>query len=164
MTMSWQEDQNMPVSFTLQVSCDSRSLDEAAQILESLKELYPADAIIEEAPGATAAPANARTAADHVSEWMPHLGAGGRKFWKKVAEHARDVSPLFITFEDLSRTSGIPTGSLRSYHRNAYRAIKNDANLDPLPGAWDGQLKCNVYSMREDVRDKILELTRNDPT
>jgi hypothetical protein len=95
-----------------------------------------------------------------VERWLAHLGPGSRSFWRLAAEFLRDREQ--VTFEDLSQHYGIPTATLRSYHRNSYRAIHREEAPDPLPGQWDDRIQANVYRMPDSVRDKILELTKND--
>ncbi len=106
-------------------------------------------------------PVAAADVASQVERWLAHLGPGSRSFWRLAAEFSRGRASF--TFEDLSRHCGIPKATLRSYHRNSYRAIRHEEAPDPLPGLWDAQIRANVYWMADPVREKILELTQNDP-
>ena len=53
---------------------------------------------------------------------------------------------------------------LRSHHRNASRAIKDEAAADPLPGSWSQVAQQTYYMMLPEVAAKILDLTEDDPT
>lgn len=165
----------MPISIMLDIPCHPTSLAEAARIVASLQALYPVPRDYDEPPdigtgvpnepetpgsGPSAAAATGDPA-DFVYRWLSHLGEGSRKFWKLAARYSTDHATL--TFEDLEREYGIGKETLRSHHRNSYRAINDEKAPDPMPGAWDQQALRNVYSMTPAVRDKINELTRNDP-
>ena len=106
-------------------------------------------------------PVAAADVAHQVERWLSHLGPGSRSFWRLAAEFSRGRASF--TFKNLSRHFGIPTATLRSYHRNSYRAIRQEKAHDPLPSLWDSQIRANVYCMSDSVREKILELTQNDP-
>lgn len=90
-----------------------------------------------------------------VGGWYGHLGVGSRRFWEVAAKHAQD-HPTW-TFDDLATASGIDKETLRSYHRNSYRAIKDVEAADPLKKEnWAGDHW--IYSMENTVRDEILRL------
>lgn len=158
----------MPVKITLEVPCNHASLAEAASIMASLQLLYPLreggepDAPVA-LPGGPEMPgplAGGGDPVDFVEAWLSHLGEGSRKFWKLAAQYSTNHATL--TFEDLQREYGISRETLRSHHRNAYRAINDERAPDPMPGTWDQQTQRNVYSLSPAVRDRILELTRDD--
>jgi hypothetical protein len=156
------------VSMTFNVSCDHESLDQAARALAAIKAtLPPADeagpAAVPVPPPEPSAPAGAAAKPeDFVEKWLKRLGPGSRGFWKKAAEYATGPV-LFITFEDLEKATGVKMATLRSYHRNSYRAIKDEGAPDPMPGTWSAATKRYEYAMFPAVRDKILELTTDDP-
>jgi hypothetical protein len=104
---------------------------------------------------ATAVAAVTASAAPQVAAWYGHLGDGSRSFWQLVAQHA--LTHRTWTFDDLATASGTDKETLRSYHRNSYRAIKDEGAPDPMPGDWEGSY--NVYYMADAVRDAILQLT-----
>jgi hypothetical protein len=170
-----QETNFMSNELRLKVRCDRQSLAEAVRILTTLLPLYPEAASPEDGDDLPAGvpveldpppPSPLTTAAgnpeDFVEAWLGHLGEGSRKFWRIAARYAVD-HPL-ITFEDLARSSGLSRETLRSYHRNSYRAIGDEKAPDPMPGTWSQVTKRTEYSMAAAVRDKILELTEDDPT
>ncbi|MDB5293822.1 MAG: hypothetical protein JWL69_5063 [Phycisphaerales bacterium] len=160
----------MPTSITFQMTCDRPSLDQAARMISALQatcaeEVDAAvDGLADKAkapaapPAVTAVPGNPEV---FIEKWLKRLGPGSRKFWKLVAQHALTQNFL-ITFEDLKLNTGISTATLRSYHRNSYRAIKDEKAPDPMPGVWSGATKRYEYAMSHAVRDKIIELTKND--
>jgi len=159
----------MALTISINIPCDTASLTEAAELIEALRDLYPSD--LPEAPavvlgGAGLPPqpplATAQNPEDFIQAWLRHLGPASRKFWRDTAQYAATGRPS-ITFEDLELATGIAKGSLRSYHRNSYRAINHEKAPDPMPGSWDATTKRNMYGMMPAVRDKILDLTRNDP-
>ena len=91
----------------------------------------------------------------NVAEWFGHLGPGSRKFWEIAATHCSTHSTF--TFEDIS-TPELSKETLRSYHRNSYRAIKAAGATDPLEKTWDAQAGQYVYRMSHSVRGEILSL------
>ncbi|MEX0677098.1 MAG: hypothetical protein WD063_08490 [Pirellulales bacterium] len=94
--------------------------------------------------------------AGNVADWFSHLGEGSRSFWEIAARHAQTNATW--TFDDLAQTSGIDRDTLRSYHRNSYRAINDESAQNPLTSEWDANRGCNVYRMADAVRDEILGL------
>jgi hypothetical protein len=96
------------------------------------------------------------TQAEAVEDWFAHLGAGSRSFWEIAAQYAQ-THPTW-TFEELAAESGIDKEKLRSYHRNSYRAIKDEDSDDPLSKKWDVDNARYVYTMHDAVRDEILRL------
>jgi hypothetical protein len=98
--------------------------------------------------------------ASQVERWLAHLGPGSRSFWRKAAEFLREHESF--TFDELARYYEIPMSTLRSFHRNSYRAIRNEDAPDPLSGHLDDRNQKTIYKMTNSVRDLILELTRND--
>jgi hypothetical protein len=166
----------MPVNLIIEIPCDPESLAEAAQVIENLRAIYPhlspppegndeppAAPVPSPPPDVPQGPApDPLAVASFVDAWLRHLGPGSRRFWRIAAEYALNRN-CNITFDDLERASNISRESLRSYHRNSYRAIKNEGALDPMPGNWDAAFGRTTYAMLEVVRDRILELTRDDP-
>lgn len=96
----------------------------------------------------------------NVANWLAHLGQGSRSFWEIAAGHAQTQETW--TFDDLVATSGVDKNTLRSYHRNSYRAIRDENAPDPLTGNWNVIRQCNVYSMPDAVRDEILRIIQEE--
>ena len=65
-------------------------------------------------------------------------------------------------FEELARVNNLDVETLRSYHRNSYRAIHAESASDPLKGRWDYAEGHQVYEMDDIIRDEILRLTSLD--
>jgi hypothetical protein len=155
----------MAASLNFEVSFDQVSLAQAARIIAALQAACTDSSASPETPAAAPlqATAPAGKAEDFVEKWLTRLGAGSRKFWRLAAEKAAKLNWL-ITFEDLEKETGIKAATLRSYHRNSYRAINDEHAPDPMPGSWSGATKRYEYAMSHAVRDRILQLTKNDAT
>jgi hypothetical protein len=96
----------------------------------------------------------------NVAAWYGHLGQGSRRFWEVAARHSLNNDTW--TFDDLEAASGIDKNTLRSYHRNSYRAIRDENAPDPLRSDWNVDQACNVYQMPEAVRDELHRLVEED--
>src|ERR1700730_1189151 len=59
-----------------------------------------------------------------IAVWFAHLGAGSRSFWELAARFAQNHSTF--TFDDLAAEANTEKETLRSYHRNSYRAIRDE--------------------------------------
>jgi hypothetical protein len=112
-------------------------------------------------PLAPAPPPNAPAGAWNISPWFNRLGPGSRQFWIVAAQFA--LTHRAWTFDDLAAASGLDKGTLRSYQRNSYRAIRAEQAPEPLGGDWDPNRQCNVYTMADVVRDEILRLSGQMP-
>jgi hypothetical protein len=130
----------------IHVSFDNapEDLDAVAAIVATLRQQHAISSV-----------APATPVAGQVAPWFGHLGEGSRSFWQLVAQHA--LTNRTWTFDDLAAASGTDKETLRSYHRNSYRAIKDEGSPDPMPGDWEGNR--NVYWMADAVRDEIIQLT-----
>lgn len=134
------------VAIEFDLSADD--LDEVALTVETLRT---------RAATAGAQPSATAPVADwKIADWLGHLGEGSRSFWNIAARHAQS-NPSW-TFDDLAQASGIDKETLRSYHRNSYRAIRDESAPDPLASEWDATGAFNVYRMPDVVRDEILRL------
>jgi hypothetical protein len=91
-----------------------------------------------------------------VSRWLQRLGKGSLAFWNVAATQSQAHGEW--TFADLVARSGEPLNTLRSQHRNSYRAIKAEGADDPFTSRWDAAGGRRVYSMPNYVRDEILRL------
>jgi hypothetical protein len=136
--------------FSFEFENNRADYDEAVRALDALGSAIP--------PRVPAPPANAVVADWKIEEWWEHLGGGNsRSFWTEAARYAQ--THRTFTFDDLAAATGIDKQSLRSYHRNTYRAINDENAPDPLGGDWDANRGCNVYTMADVVRDEILRLS-----
>jgi hypothetical protein len=104
---------------------------------------------------------DAGAAADRVAAWLAHLGPDLRAFWRAAARYAVD-HPEF-TSADLEAATGITRGTLTSRYRTSYRAIRAAHAPGPMRTRKDAKTRKFVYAMPPAVRDKILQLTDNDP-
>ena len=163
----------MPVNITLQTPVQPAELGDAINLLQYLLDRKSEEDGDDETLGA-AVPSpgdppgpppltTARTPAEAVDAWFSHLGQGSRRFWRIAARYALDHPESQFTFEDLAAASGLTKGTLRSYHRNSYRAIKDEQAPDPMPGAWSQVTQRTDYMMFPGVAQRIAELTQNDP-
>jgi len=90
-------------------------------------------------------------------QWVSRLGNKSRKFWQVASQYL--LTHESFTFDDLARATRIPKASLKSMHRNSYRAIKAEIAQNPLKPRWDWPSGRNIYWMEPDVRDVLLDLT-----
>ncbi len=136
----------MRVSF--EFDFDRGDYDVAVKALDAIGTVIP--------PRVPTPPANATVADWKIADWWEHLGEGSRSFWKEAGRHLQTHGSF--TFDELAAATGIDKQSLRSYHRNSYRAINDESAPDPLGGEWDANRGCNVYTMPDVVRDELLRL------
>src|SRR5438552_721093 len=115
------------IELTLRFDVSPLTLEKVSAVIAALQEqsdeLPPDDlptGIAPVHPGPVAA-----NAADHVESWLSHLGRDSRRFWRMAAEYS--LTHTSFTFDELETHSGISRASLRSYHRNTYRAIKAES-------------------------------------
>jgi hypothetical protein len=99
-----------------------------------------------------------RKAASDIAKWWPHLGEKSREFWVIAANFAAENSTF--TFDELANDT-ISAGSLKSRHRNSYRAIKAEHADDPLEQEWSWEHGRNFYYLADGVRDAILAAAEN---
>jgi hypothetical protein len=136
--------------FSFDFAFDRADYDLAVKALDALGAVIPPRVT---PPAATAAPEDWG-----IDKWWEHLGGGNsRSFWTEAARHLQ--THRSFTFDELAAATGIDKQSLRSYHRNSYRAINDESAPDPLGGEWDANQGCNVYTMVDVVRDEILRLS-----
>lgn len=163
----------MPVNITLQTPVQPAELGDAINLLQHLLDRKAEEGEDDEPLGAVAplpdSPSGplpltaSRTPAESIDAWFSHLGPGSRRFWKIAAQYALAHPESQFTFEDLAAASSLSKGTLRSYHRNSYRAIKDEQAPDPMPGAWSQVTQRTDYMMFPGVAQRIVELTQNDP-
>lgn len=94
--------------------------------------------------------------AARIPTWFSELSSDAQDFWIASAEHLL-VHPTF-SFAELRRATDVRVNSLKSMHRNSYRAIHRAHSPNPLWSSWDHELQCNFYKMEPVVRDMILSL------
>lgn len=94
--------------------------------------------------------------AARIPTWFADLSVDAQAFWIAGAKYLLG-SPTF-SFADLHRAAGMAVTTLKSMHRNSYRAIHRAHSLNPLWSSWDRELQCNFYKMEPVVRDMILSL------
>ncbi len=132
-------------SITLNIENTMEDLDRASVIIHALRALH------------SASPGNDRVdiAVEPIAAWFNRLGVGSKSFWARAARHSQTQSEW--TFDDLAQ-SPEDKKTLRSNHRNSYRAIKVEGASNPLQSRWDAYRECQVYQMPNIVRDEILRL------
>lgn len=148
--VSWQERSSEMVRINLEFEDSSDDLEVVVALVEHLRSRHRP----------TQPPEDQPATAWNVAAWYGHLGRGSRSFWEIAARHAVDNETW--TFDDLETASGTDKSTLRSYHRNSYRAIRDENAPDPLTSDWDVDRECNVYQMPEAVRDEILRLIEGE--
>ncbi len=110
---------------------------------------------VQKLPASVRTKAELKAAAKDVESWWKHLGAKSREFWVIAATHMLENESF--TFEELE-TDEISQGSLKSRHRNSYRAIKHEKAKEPLDQEWSWEIGKNIYVIAQPIRDRILEL------
>ena len=90
-----------------------------------------------------------------VAEWFSLLGENSRRFWTIAARYL--LNHESFTFEDLSIHSSVSVESLRSMHRNSWKAIHSKRGSNPLVSHWDGEHRRFIYTMNKHVRDEFLK-------
>jgi hypothetical protein len=132
-------------TITIQIKDTAEDLDRSAVIIRAIRALHPDAGAVDTREVATTS----------IVRWFNRLGTGSRIFWERAARHSE--SHFEWTFDDLAE-SPEDKKTLRSYHRNSYRAIKVEGAVDPLISRWDSKRDCQVYQMPDSVRDEILHL------
>jgi len=116
---------------------------------------------VQKSPSSVRTVAELKAAAKDVEAWWKHLGKKSKEFWVIAATHMLDSDSF--TFEELE-SENISQGSLKSRHRNSYRAIKHEKAKEPLDQEWSWEIGKNIYVIGQPIRDRILELAQLEET